>query len=282
MKKLYKIGDISKLYNISNDILRYYEKIGLLIPDVRGENGYRYYSESQLWKLNNIRSLRNLGVSLNEIIDFLNTRSIKKTKEMIKFQLKKIDENLRELLKLKEELELKKENIRYFEHFSDYEIPRIKYYPKRYILLKNGKFKDENEINLELKKLKRKSEEDNDFIFTESEIGTVIKLEEWEKGNYSDYIGTFIITNEIKENFLDEGEYLTYFFSGDYINLSKHYKKLKEFIRENNYRVCGNIIELYHIEMHITENKEEYVTEIQIPLEKNEKSYIIWSKMKKT
>ena len=55
---------------------------------------------------------------------------------MIKFQLKKIDENLRELLKLKEELELKKENIRYFEHFSDYEIPRIKYYPKRYILLK--------------------------------------------------------------------------------------------------------------------------------------------------
>lgn len=275
MKKLYKIGDISKLYNISNDILRYYEKIGLLIPDVRGENGYRYYSESQLWKLNNIRSLRNLGVSLNEIIDFLNTRSIKKTKEMIKFQLKKIDENLRELLKLKEELELKKENIRYFEHFSDYEIPRIKYYPKRYILLKNGKFKDENEINLELKKLKRKSEGDNDFIFTESEIGTVIKLEEWEKGNYSDYIGTFIITNEIKENFLDEGEYLTYFFSGDYINLSKHYKKLKEFIRENNYRVCGNIIELYHIEMHITENKEEYVTEIQIPLEKNEKSYII-------
>lgn len=275
MKKLYKIGDISKLYNISNDILRYYEKIGLLIPDVRGENGYRYYSESQLWKLNNIRSLRNLGVSLNEIIDFLNTRSIKKTKEMIKFQLKKIDENLRELLKLKEELELKKENIRYFEHFSDYEIPRIKYYPKRYILLKNGKFKDENEINLELKKLKRKSEEDNDFIFTESEIGTIIKLEEWEKGNYSDYIGTFIITNEIKENFLDEGEYLTYFFSGDYINLSKHYKKLKEFIRENNYRVCGNIIELYHIEMHITENKEEYVTEIQIPLEKNEKSYII-------
>ena len=268
MKKLYKIGDISKLYNISNDILRYYEKIGLLIPDVRGENGYRYYSESQLWKLNNIRSLRNLGVSLNEIIDFLNTRSIKKTKEMIKFQLKKIDENLRELLKLKEELELKKENIRYFEHFSDYEIPRIKYYPKRYILLKNGKFKDENEINLELKKLKRKSEGDNDFIFTESEIGTVIKLEEWEKGNYSDYIGTFIITNEIKENFLDEGEYLTYFFSGDYINLSKHYKKLKEFIRENNYRVCGNIIELYHIEMHITENKEEYVTEIQIPLEK--------------
>ena len=268
MKKLYKIGDISKLYNISNDILRYYEKIGLLTPDVRGENGYRYYSEKQLWKLNNIRSLRGLGVGLKDITNFLQTRSIKKTEEMIEFQLKKIDENLNELLNLKRELNIKKENISFFKNFSDYEIPKIKFIPKRYILLKRGNFRDESEINLELKKLKRKSPEDNDFIFTESEIGTVIKLEEWEKGNYSDYIGTFIITNEIKENFLDEGEYLTYFFSGDYINLSKHYKKLKEFIRENNYRVCGNIIELYHIEMHITENKEEYVTEIQIPLEK--------------
>lgn len=89
MKKLYKIGDISKLYNISNDILRYYEKIGLLTPDVRGENGYRYYSEKQLWKLNNIRSLRGLGVGLKDITNFLQTRSIKKTEEMIEFQLKK-------------------------------------------------------------------------------------------------------------------------------------------------------------------------------------------------
>ena len=79
MKKLYKIGEISKLYNISNDILRYYEKIGLLVPDIKKENGYRYYSEKQLWKLNNIRSLRNLGVGLKEITDFLETRSIDKT-----------------------------------------------------------------------------------------------------------------------------------------------------------------------------------------------------------
>lgn len=268
MKKLYKIGDISKLYNISNDILRYYEKIGLLTPDVRGENGYRYYSEKQLWKLNNIRSLRSLGVGLNDIIDFLHTRSIKKTEEMIEFQLKKIDENLEKFLKLKKELEIKKENIRYFKNFSEYEIPLIKFFPRRYILMKKGDFRDESEINLELKKLKRKSEEDNDFIFTESEIGTVIKLEEWEKNIYSNYSATFVITNEIKESYLIEGEYLTYFFHGDYINIDKHYKKIKEYLKKSGYRVSGNVIELYHIEMHITENKEEYVTEIQIPLEK--------------
>ncbi len=268
MKKLYKIGDISKLYNISNDILRYYEKIGLLTPDVRGENGYRYYSEKQLWKLNNIRSLRGLGVGLKDITNFLQTRSIKKTEEMIEFQLKKIDENLNELLNLKRELNIKKENISFFKNFSDYEIPKIKFIPKRYILLKRGNFRDESEINLELKKLKRKSPEDNDFIFTESEIGTIIKLEKWREGIYSDYSGTFVITKEKSDNYIDEGNYLTYFFSGDYSSIDKHYQKIKEYMQMNNYVACGNIIELYHIEMHITENKEEYVTEIQIPLEK--------------
>ena len=179
MKKLYKIGEISKLYNISNDILRYYEKIGLLVPDIKKEKGYRYYSEKQLWKLNNIRSLRNLGVGLKEITDFLETRSIDKTSEMIDFQLEKIDENLNKLLKLKKELKLKKKKIAYFKNFQEYEIPKIKTFDRRYILLKSGKFQEESEINLELKKLKTISQEDNDFIFTESEIGTIIKLENW-------------------------------------------------------------------------------------------------------
>ena len=101
MKKFYKIGEISKLYNISSDILRYYEKIGLITPDMRGENCYRYYSQKQIWKLNNIRNLRNLGVSLDMITNFLNDRSMEKTKTVINFQLTKINEQLKKLHSLK-------------------------------------------------------------------------------------------------------------------------------------------------------------------------------------
>ena len=81
-------------------------------------------------------------------------------------------------------------------------------------------------------------------------------------------MGTFVITDEIKNSILESGEYLTYFFRGDYNFTEKHYITLKKYMNEKGYRAKGDIIELYHIEMHITENKEEYVTEIQIPLEK--------------
>lgn len=43
MKKYYKIGEISKLYSISPDSLRYYEDLGILKPK-RDVNGYRMYS----------------------------------------------------------------------------------------------------------------------------------------------------------------------------------------------------------------------------------------------
>ncbi|WP_269056930.1 MerR family transcriptional regulator, partial [Paenibacillus tundrae] len=59
MKNDYKINEISKLYGIGVDALRYYEKLGLLVPR-RDGNGYRLYSLQDMYKLNIIRDLRQL------------------------------------------------------------------------------------------------------------------------------------------------------------------------------------------------------------------------------
>ena len=174
MKKIYKIGDVSKIYNISTDILRYYEKIGLLIPDVRKSNGYRYYSEKQLWKLSNIRNLRKLDVGLKDITKFLNTRSIVTTEKMIDFQLEKINSEIEELLNLQKELNNKKASIIFFKNFNQYEIPMKKELDSRYIHLTQEEFIEKSEINLELKKLKDMIKEENDFLFNKNEIGAII------------------------------------------------------------------------------------------------------------
>ena len=83
MKQFYKIGEISKLYQIGPDSLRYYEELGLLNP-TRGENGYRMYGLNDLWRLNVIRDLRKLNFPMEKnrrlhpfTKRFLNQRSIK-------------------------------------------------------------------------------------------------------------------------------------------------------------------------------------------------------------
>src|SRR5215216_4967272 len=63
-----KIGEFSKLVQVPVPTLRYYDQMGLLKPvEVDRITGYRYYSASQLPRLNRILALKGLGFSLEQI-----------------------------------------------------------------------------------------------------------------------------------------------------------------------------------------------------------------------
>ena len=265
--KYYKIGEISRLYKISSDILRHYDKIGLVSPDFIGENGYGYYSKKQIWKLNNIRNLRNIGVGLEDIKEFLDERNISSANDIIEFQLEKIEDKIKKLEELKEELTSKLENIEFFKTFKDFNKPILKFIPKRKFLRSKGNFKQDWEIDFELKILNEKTEYDSDFILTNNEIGATLSKENFLKGEYSTFSETFII-NDVKGEMLEEGYFLTIVFRGSYKESYKYYEILKKYILENNLEVIGDIYEIYHIEIHITEDENEYITEIQIPIKK--------------
>lgn len=66
-KKQLSILEFSRLTGIKRDNLRFYDRIGLLTPEIRGENGYRYYTRRQLGSGYLIGSLRLLGVGLDDI-----------------------------------------------------------------------------------------------------------------------------------------------------------------------------------------------------------------------
>ena len=63
-----KIGEFSKMMQVTVKTLRQYEQKGLLQPDEVDEwTGYRYYNISQMQRLLSIRSLQGIGFSLAEI-----------------------------------------------------------------------------------------------------------------------------------------------------------------------------------------------------------------------
>ena len=66
-KSSISILEFSRLTGISRDNLRFYDRIGLLCPEQRGENNYRYYARSQLNSAYLISSLRLLEVGLEDI-----------------------------------------------------------------------------------------------------------------------------------------------------------------------------------------------------------------------
>ena len=75
MKKFFKIGEISKLYGIGVDSIRYYEEIGIIKPE-RSESGYRHYSIHDIWRLNVIRDLRSIGFTMEQIREYLDHHTV--------------------------------------------------------------------------------------------------------------------------------------------------------------------------------------------------------------
>ena len=63
----YTPHQVASFFSISKDTLLFYDKIGLFSPALRKENGYRYYSASQLNELDTILTLKDLGIPLSSI-----------------------------------------------------------------------------------------------------------------------------------------------------------------------------------------------------------------------
>ncbi|MDX8336155.1 MerR family transcriptional regulator [Candidatus Cetobacterium colombiensis] len=270
MKKYYSIGEISKIYNISVDTLRHYEKIKLLEPALKKENGYRYYSSEQIWKLNNIRNLRGLGLGLDDIKGFLEKRNVNSTEKILNSQLDIVERELEKFNRLKEELLIKKTNLEYFKNDIIFGVPQLKYISKRRIIKSKGRIKDDGDIDFKIKLLSIRTLSENDFLFTENEFGGTLSEENFLKNNYDTYEEIFVIINEETQEGeeVEAGTYVSIYYRGYYSENYIYYEIAKKFINENKLKVIGDIFEIFHVDIHTTENVEEYITEIQIPVKK--------------
>ncbi|HEU5129797.1 MAG TPA: helix-turn-helix domain-containing protein [Glycomyces sp.] len=69
---MWRIGQLARMVGVSDRTLRYYDKIGLLAPAaVDRDTGYRWYGVAELTRLERIRGLQRLGLSLRQIADIV-------------------------------------------------------------------------------------------------------------------------------------------------------------------------------------------------------------------
>ena len=100
----YTINQLAELTGLTTRTLRYYDQIGLLKPMRKGNNGYRYYGELQLDRLQQIMFFKQRGFELKQIKQFLSDPDYNAEKTL--------EEHLRSLEKEKENLELLIQNVK--------------------------------------------------------------------------------------------------------------------------------------------------------------------------
>jgi len=104
MKRHWKVGDLAKLTGLTVRTLRFYDQIGLFSPSTQTESGHRLYDESDLSRLQQILSLKELGLSLEEVKSTLNDEQISPL-EIVDLQIARIKKQIKLQQKLLEQLQ---------------------------------------------------------------------------------------------------------------------------------------------------------------------------------
>ena len=270
MKDYYKIGEISKIYGIGRDSLMYYEDIGILKP-FRDKNGYRMYKLSDIWRLNLMKELRSLNFPMKKIKEYLDDRNIESTKEILNTEIILIDEKIEELLSYKQNIMKRLDTINdELRNLKLYEIDLV-YINKRKSRELNANITKDEEFDFLIQKL-QKDYENRFTILGNNNIGSSFCLDKIKQGIYNEFKSVFCFLEDEEEIYniiFNEGYYLTLTYKGKYKN-NKHYiNKMFKYIEEKGYKIISDPIEIYKIDIHETEDINEFITEIQIPVDIN-------------
>ncbi|KWX71871.1 MerR family transcriptional regulator [Paenibacillus jilunlii] len=104
MKQTWKVGELARLTGLTIRTLRYYDQIDLFAPSGYSDSGHRLYTEADIVRLQQILSLKELGLSLEEIKTVLTGNDFS-LPEIISLQIARIKANMRVQQKLLRELE---------------------------------------------------------------------------------------------------------------------------------------------------------------------------------
>lgn len=106
MKNFYTISQTAKIVDMTAETLRHYDRIDLVKPGRKDEcTGYRYYTNQEIVKLNTIKALQYMDLTLQEIKKILEYDDLEKIVEFLKQAEKNVDEKISLLKKSKSKMQ---------------------------------------------------------------------------------------------------------------------------------------------------------------------------------
>lgn len=105
------IKEVSKKYNLTQDTIRYYERIGLIPKVPRTKSGVRNFNDKICGWLEFIKCMRSSGMSIESLIEYVNL--FNKGKETVNERRKLLIEQREKLIKKQDEIKSTIERLNY-------------------------------------------------------------------------------------------------------------------------------------------------------------------------
>lgn len=271
-----KIGDFSKLSQVSIKTLRYYDEMGLFKPiSVDCFTSYRYYSVSQLPRLHRILSLRDLGFSLEQIVQVLNEGiSLEQLQGMLRLKRAELQLHLSDEQARLKRVETRLNTITMEGTMSDYEIvmkqvePQLvagvrdilpdfpsvgRLFGKVYEYLARSGVNGSELIGAAIW-------HDKEFKNTDIDGEAVIYLKQ--PIPVDELVKVYTLPSTTMASVVHKGSYSTFCYA---------YEAIGSWIESNGYHIVGPSREIYlYCTVPVRQDDDSYVTEIQFPIAKTE------------
>lgn len=269
MKDKFLIGELAKIFNTTKDTLRHYDKMNLLKPECDAKTNYRYYDIVSMFKLSRILFLKNLNISLSEIENYMNNKNEDRLIYMLKKKNDDIDAKMQQLTNLQQKINRK---LELFENaktkLNEITIETI---DERYgIFIQTFGVED----SVEVKQIFKRSE---NYLkmgswLVEGQVYTSLPKSDMEKGIFNQFryfVEVEVPHGEVEEHIilLPKSHYVCMTFKGPYSDLVSHYRTLVDWIEANGYIIAGDSIENNIVDRDYSDSADDFITEIQIPIQ---------------
>lgn len=275
----FSIGQVAKICDLSVQTLRYYDKIGLVIPNHTDKlSGYRFYSNRDILHIKIVQDMKMLQFSLDDIGKMLKNDSLDSLFTKLKSKRIEMLEEISRLEQTVKSIEQRTARIVLLQEIGsglkDNDVlVELKRYPDRYVISDRGRYACGMEPSIvKFTELFGKADASS---LTANQIMTV----------YHENIMTFdraesdleycIILDHTGQGtdytrIIPEGDYITALYSGipNDVSCKRIYRRLLQWIEENGYVEYGASIEQYIVDAAQMMNPEEFIVELQVPVRK--------------
>ncbi|BFL38941.1 Multidrug-efflux transporter 1 regulator [uncultured Butyricicoccus sp.] len=273
MKDLFTIGEMHKLFAVPVRTLRFYDEIGLLRPErVDPRTGYRYYSAGQFERLNTIKYLRALGVSLERIRGFFENRDTDVVELLLQEQLADTRRRLDELQRIERRIGRRLDDLRRA-RTAKTGVVLQKALPARAIAFLRQEIPQGGDLETPLAELQSHIRQDAAVFL--GKVGVSIARERLYARQFDRYTGIFLFV-EPEEQYggpvlhLPAGEWLTVCYRGTHAHSAPSYELLLDEAARRGFELAEDSVEVTHIDAGFTSDETQYLTELQVPVKKSE------------
>ena len=269
MKNLFTIGEVAELFAINIRTLRYYDDIGILRPETTDPaTGYRHYSTRQFERLNTIKYLRALGMSLKKIALFFDNRDVATLHQLLEEQREETKIRIKELMQIEHKLEYRLEALDDALHKPAGQI-RLLTFKERQIAYLRKDIPLGDDLEFSLRELERANT--LEAVMFLGKVGVSISSANLAARRFESFSGIFVLLEKEdhyrgEEQYLPAGDYMSIRFAGTHQEASQYYIQLLDHMDRMGYSCCGDSVEITLIDAGFTNDTSQYVTEIQIPV----------------